>query len=115
MTSLSPAFRGLPSEVIFAQGKTPEQVVAIAERLLANAPNVLITRARAEVHRIAHGLSGLGGPWAGMQVVASAVLEGLSEDAKRSRMERSQPLTLAKIREFFGIERVVAGLRGTSS
>jgi len=35
---------GMP-EVIFAQGKTPEQVVAIAGRLLDNAPNVLITRA----------------------------------------------------------------------
>jgi NCAIR mutase (PurE)-related protein len=35
---------GMP-EVIFAKGKTPEQVGAIAERLLANAPNVLITRA----------------------------------------------------------------------
>jgi NCAIR mutase (PurE)-related protein len=35
---------GIP-EVIFAEGKTPEQVGAIAERLLANAPNVLITRA----------------------------------------------------------------------
>jgi NCAIR mutase (PurE)-related protein len=35
---------GMP-EVILAQGKTPEQVVAIAERLLANAQNVLITRA----------------------------------------------------------------------
>ncbi len=38
---------GMP-EVIFAKGKTPEQVVMIAERLLANAPNVLITRANAE-------------------------------------------------------------------
>ena len=38
---------GMP-EVIFAQGKTPEQVVAIAERLLANAHNVLITRAGRE-------------------------------------------------------------------
>src|SRR5512140_2629105 len=37
---------GMP-EVIFAKGKTPEQVVAIAEALLANAPNVLITRADA--------------------------------------------------------------------
>jgi len=36
--------QGMP-EVIFAMGKTPEQVVAIAERLLENAPNVLITRA----------------------------------------------------------------------
>ena len=35
---------GMP-EVIFAQGKTSEQVVAIAESLLENAPNVLITRA----------------------------------------------------------------------
>jgi len=38
---------GMP-EVIFAKGKTPEQVTAIAERLLANAPNVLITRADRE-------------------------------------------------------------------
>jgi len=38
---------GLP-EVIFAKGKTPEQVVAIAESLLANAQNVLITRADRE-------------------------------------------------------------------
>src|SRR5881394_14596 len=35
---------GMP-EVIFAKGKTPEQVGAIAQALLANAPNVLITRA----------------------------------------------------------------------
>jgi len=35
---------GMP-EVIFAQGKTPEQVVGIAECLLQNASNVLITRA----------------------------------------------------------------------
>jgi len=38
---------GMP-EVIFAQGKTPEQVSAIAERLLVHAPNVLITRADRE-------------------------------------------------------------------
>src|ERR1039457_2374639 len=38
---------GVP-EVIFAQGKTPEQVVAIAQSLLANAHNVLITRATRE-------------------------------------------------------------------
>jgi len=36
--------QGMP-EVIFAKGKTPEQVHAIAERLLEHAPNVLITRA----------------------------------------------------------------------
>lgn len=36
-------------------------------------------------------------------VELAAVREGLSEEAKRSRMEKSQPLTLARIREFFGI------------
>ena len=35
---------GMP-EVVFAQGKTPEQVTAIARSLLENSPNVLITRA----------------------------------------------------------------------
>ena len=38
---------GMP-EVIFAKGKAPEQVVAIAERLLENFQNVLITRAGRE-------------------------------------------------------------------
>src|SRR6478672_1308482 len=38
---------GMP-EVIFAKGKTPEQVAGIADRLLAHAPNVLITRADRE-------------------------------------------------------------------
>jgi len=38
--------QGMP-EVILAQGKTPDQVAAIAEKLLDNAPNVLITRADA--------------------------------------------------------------------
>ena len=38
---------GMP-EVIFAQGKTPRQVVAIAQSLLTNAQNVLITRAGPE-------------------------------------------------------------------
>lgn len=33
----------------------------------------------------------------------AAVREGLSEEGRRSRVERSQPLTLARIREFFGI------------
>jgi NCAIR mutase (PurE)-related protein len=37
---------GMP-EVIFAKGKTPEQVAAIAERLLEHPQNVLITRADA--------------------------------------------------------------------
>jgi NCAIR mutase (PurE)-related protein len=35
---------GMP-EVIFAMGKTPEQVVAIAQKLLENSGNILITRA----------------------------------------------------------------------
>ena len=38
---------GIP-EVVFAKGKTPDQVVQIACRLLSAAPNVLITRADAE-------------------------------------------------------------------
>jgi NCAIR mutase (PurE)-related protein len=38
---------GIP-EVVFAQGKTPGQVLGIAERLLEHAPNVLITRAGRE-------------------------------------------------------------------
>src|ERR1700689_3504029 len=38
---------GIP-EVVFAKGKTPDQVVAIAGKLLDNARNVLITRADAE-------------------------------------------------------------------
>ncbi|HEY2016899.1 MAG TPA: nickel pincer cofactor biosynthesis protein LarB [Bryobacteraceae bacterium] len=38
---------GMP-EVIFAKGKTPDQVVAIAQCLLDNSPNVLITRADRE-------------------------------------------------------------------
>src|ERR1700675_3259777 len=38
---------GMP-EVIFGKGKSPEQIIAIAERLLENARNVLITRADAE-------------------------------------------------------------------
>ena len=41
---------GMP-EVILAKGKTPEQVAAIAARLLENAPNVLITRATPECAR----------------------------------------------------------------
>ncbi len=37
---------GMP-EVVFAKGKTPDQVAEIATRLLSNAPNMLITRADA--------------------------------------------------------------------
>src|SRR5262252_9406102 len=38
---------GMP-EVIFAKGKTPDQVVGIAERVLEHSPNLLITRTSAE-------------------------------------------------------------------
>lgn len=41
---------GIP-EVVFAKGKTADQVVAIAGKLLENARNVLITRADAECAR----------------------------------------------------------------
>src|SRR5579864_8202141 len=42
---------GMP-EVVLAQGKTPEQVVAIASRLLEHSQNVLITRASCECARL---------------------------------------------------------------
>ncbi|MGE0103745.1 MAG: nickel pincer cofactor biosynthesis protein LarB [Blastocatellales bacterium] len=48
--------QGFP-EVIFGQGKTVDQVTGIAERLLANSSNLLITRTNREtfdsIHRIA--------------------------------------------------------------
>lgn len=40
--------QGFP-EVIFGQGKTPEQICGIFEKLIARSPNVLITRTTAEV------------------------------------------------------------------
>ena len=40
--------QGFP-EVIFGQGKTPEQIAGIFEKLIARSPNVLITRTTAEV------------------------------------------------------------------
>jgi pyridinium-3,5-biscarboxylic acid mononucleotide synthase len=43
------ALRGGAPEAVFCQGKTPAQVVAILERLIAHHPNVLATRARPEV------------------------------------------------------------------
>jgi pyridinium-3,5-biscarboxylic acid mononucleotide synthase len=42
---------GMP-EVVLAKGKTPDQVAAIAGKLVANAPNVLITRADPECARV---------------------------------------------------------------
>ena len=41
--------QGFP-EVIFGQGKTPEQIVGIFEKLAARSPNVLITRTDAETY-----------------------------------------------------------------
>lgn len=43
------ALRGGAAEAVFCPGKTPEQVVAIVERLAARHTNVLATRAGAEV------------------------------------------------------------------
>src|SRR3984893_5193283 len=37
------------TEVIFGQGKTPEQVAGIAARLLENASNLLVTRANEDI------------------------------------------------------------------
>jgi pyridinium-3,5-biscarboxylic acid mononucleotide synthase len=39
-------------EVVFGEGKTPEQVAAIAERIAARGHNVLITRTTPEAHRL---------------------------------------------------------------
>jgi NCAIR mutase (PurE)-related protein len=47
---------GMP-EVIFAKGKTPDQVSAIAGRLLERTPNILITRADAHVAALIKGLT----------------------------------------------------------
>ena len=43
------ALRGGAAEAVFCPGKTPEQVVAIVERLAARHPNVLATRAGSDV------------------------------------------------------------------
>ncbi|GAB4229408.1 MAG: nickel pincer cofactor biosynthesis protein LarB [Acidobacteriota bacterium] len=43
--------QGFP-EVIFGQGKTPEQILAIAEGLLARHPNLLVTRAAPEAYEL---------------------------------------------------------------
>jgi NCAIR mutase (PurE)-related protein len=42
--------RGFP-EAVFGQGKTPEQVVGIVERIAGHGQRVLVTRTDAEVHR----------------------------------------------------------------
>jgi NCAIR mutase (PurE)-related protein len=47
---------GFP-EVIFGQGKTPDQIVAIAERIIANGSNLLISRTTEEVYRRVTGVA----------------------------------------------------------
>jgi hypothetical protein len=42
--------RGFP-ETVFGSGKTPEQIVAIVDRIAARGQRVLVTRTTAEVHR----------------------------------------------------------------
>lgn len=42
--------RGFP-EAVFGAGKTPEQIVAIVERITSHGQRVLVTRTDAEVHR----------------------------------------------------------------
>ena len=43
--------RGFP-EAIFGAGKTPEQIVAIVDRIVARGQNVIVTRTTGEVHRL---------------------------------------------------------------
>jgi len=45
--------RGFP-EVVFCQGKTPEQVVEIIERMVGHDSTVLATRASAEIYDVVH-------------------------------------------------------------
>jgi NCAIR mutase (PurE)-related protein len=42
--------RGFP-EAVFGEGKTPEQIVGIVERIAGHGQRVLVTRTNAEVHR----------------------------------------------------------------
>jgi NCAIR mutase (PurE)-related protein len=43
--------RGFP-EVVFGAGKSPEQILAIAEKIVGRAQNLLVTRTTAEVHQL---------------------------------------------------------------
>src|SRR6185503_17113379 len=43
--------RGFP-EVVFGAGKTPEQILAIAEKIAGRGQNLLVTRTTAEVYRL---------------------------------------------------------------
>ncbi|TLN22200.1 nickel pincer cofactor biosynthesis protein LarB [bacterium] len=70
---------GFP-EVVFAQGKTPEQIQAITARLAANSDQVLVTRLSAEVYgQIQAGLP------AGMIYHPLSRVATLDRDAARAR------------------------------
>src|SRR2546427_10293588 len=42
--------RGFP-EAVFGEGKTPEQIAAIVDRIATQGQNVIVTRTTSEVHR----------------------------------------------------------------
>jgi NCAIR mutase (PurE)-related protein len=73
------SLRGGAPEAIFCQGKTPAQVVAIAERLVAHHPNVLATRASDEVAAAitASGLPHRHHPDARLVVVRPEAVDGI--------------------------------------
>jgi len=73
------ALRGGAPEAIFAQGKTPAQVVAIAERLAAHHANVLVTRVTDEIAAAmaASGVPQRHHPDARLIVVRPEPLDGL--------------------------------------
>ena len=50
-----PERQGFP-EVIFGQGKTPDQIAGIFEKLIARSPNILITRTTPEVFGQIHNI-----------------------------------------------------------
>jgi NCAIR mutase (PurE)-related protein len=73
------ALRGGAPEAIFCQGKTPAQVVAIAQRLAAQHPNVLATRVSEEIAAAvaASGLPHRHYPEARLVVVRPEPVEGM--------------------------------------
>ena len=73
------ALRGGAPEAIFCQGKTPAQVVAIAQRLAAQHPNVLATRVSEEIAAAvaSSGLSQRHHPEARLVVVRPEPVEGV--------------------------------------
>ena len=47
--------KGFP-EVIFGQGKTPDQIAAISDSLLRHSDRLLVTRASLEAYEAVHGM-----------------------------------------------------------